>query len=73
MLGLTNLPPWFEQAFEQFESIVSDKRNIASFNSFMGAVIMSHSKWIISGLYQGTSRLRTAMLLEAEGLSPVFR
>ena len=56
MLGLTHLPPWFEQAFEQFESIFSDRRNIASFNSFTSAVIMSHSKWTVNGLYQGISR-----------------
>lgn len=56
MLGLTRLPPWFEQAFEQFESIFSDSRNVASFSAFTSAVIMSHSKWTVDGLSQGISR-----------------
>jgi SRSO17 transposase len=56
VLGLTRLPPWFEQAFEQFTSIFSDSRNVTSFTSFTSAVILSHSKWIVGGLSQGISR-----------------
>lgn len=56
MLGLTRLPPWFEQAFDEFESVFSDSRNFSSFTSFTSAVILSHSKWTVDGLSQGISR-----------------
>jgi SRSO17 transposase len=56
VLGLTRLPPWFEQAFEQFTSVFSDSRNVTSFTSFTSAVILSHSKWTVDGLSQGISR-----------------
>jgi len=56
VLGLTHLPPWFEQAFEQFTPTFSDSRNVTSFISFTSAVILSHSKWTVDGLSQGISR-----------------
>lgn len=56
MLGLTRLPPWFEQAFAQFESVFSDSRNVDSFTSLVSAVILAHSQWTVSGLSRGISR-----------------
>jgi hypothetical protein len=56
VLGLTRLPPWFEQAFEHFKPIFSDSRNVTSFTSFTSAVVLSHSKWTVDGLSRGISR-----------------
>ena len=56
MLGLTRLPPWFEQAFARFESVFSDSRNVASFTALTSAVILAEAQWTISGLTRGISR-----------------
>ena len=56
MLGFTRLPPWFERAFEQFDSVFSDSRNFESFIALASAVIMAHSQWTVSELARGISR-----------------
>lgn len=56
VLGLTTLPPWFEQAFTRFESVFSDSRNVESFTALTSAVILATAQWTVSGLSRGISR-----------------
>ena len=56
VLGLTRLPPWFEQVFARFESVFSDGRNVASFTALTSAVILAEVQWTVSSLTRGISR-----------------
>lgn len=68
MLGLTCLPPWFEEEFARFESVFSDSRNFDSFTALTSAVILAKTQWTVSGLSRGISRpsgLRNVWILTA--------
>ena len=56
MLGVTRLPPWFEQAFAAFEAVFSDSRNVDSFKHLVSALILSEAQWTVCGLSRGISR-----------------
>jgi hypothetical protein len=50
VLGVTRLPPWFEQAFSTFEPVFSDSRNVDSFKHLVSALILAEPQWTVSGL-----------------------
>jgi hypothetical protein len=56
VLGVTRLPPWFEQAFATFEPVFSDSRNVDSFKALVSALILAEAQWTVSGLARGISR-----------------
>ena len=56
MLGVTRLPPWFEQAFAAFEPVFSDSRNADSFKHLVSTLILGEAQWTVSGLARGISR-----------------
>lgn len=56
MLGVTRLPPWFDQALSTFEPAFSDSRNVDSFNHLVSALILAETQWTVSGLSRGISR-----------------
>ena len=56
MLGVTRLPPWFEQALSAFEPAFSDSRNADSLKHLVSALILAETQWTVSGLSQGISR-----------------
>ena len=56
MLGVTRLPPWFEQTFATFEPVFSDSRNVDSFKALVSALILAEAQWTVSGLVRGISR-----------------
>lgn len=56
MLGVTRLPPWFEQAFAAFEQVFSDSRNADSFKHLVSTLILGEAQWTVSGLARGISR-----------------
>ncbi|EMA51603.1 IS701 family transposase [Halococcus thailandensis] len=56
MLGVTRLPPWFEQAFSTFEPAFSDSRNADSLKHLVSTLIHGETQWTVSGLSQGISR-----------------
>ena len=56
MLGVTHLPPWFEQALSTFEPAFSDSRNADSFKHLVSALILAETQWTVSGLARGISR-----------------
>jgi SRSO17 transposase len=52
VLGLTRLPPWFEEEFARFESVFSDSRNVESFTALVSAVILAKTQWTVSELFR---------------------
>jgi hypothetical protein len=56
VLGVTRLPPWFEQAFAAFEQVFSDSRNADSFKHLVSTLILGEAQWTVSGLARGISR-----------------
>ncbi|WP_227377765.1 hypothetical protein [Haladaptatus halobius] len=56
MLGVTRLPPWFEQSLSTFEAAFSDSRNADSFKHLVSALILAETQRTVSGLSRGISR-----------------
>jgi len=56
VLGVTRLPPWFEQAFAVFEPVFFDSRNVDSFKHLVSALILAEAQWTVSDLARGISR-----------------
>jgi hypothetical protein len=56
VLGVTRLPPWFEQAFAAFEPVFSDSRNVDSFKHLVSTLILGEAQWTVSELSRGISR-----------------
>jgi SRSO17 transposase len=56
VLGVIRLPPWFEQASVEFESVFSDSRNADSFKHLASTLILGEAQWTVSGLARGISR-----------------
>ena len=53
MLGVTRLPPWFEQTFATFEPVFSDSRNVDSFKALVSALILAEAQRTVSELAGG--------------------
>ncbi|WP_273836228.1 transposase [Halococcus sp. PRR34] len=56
MLGVTRLPPWFEQAFAAFEPVFTDSRNADSFKHLASTLILGEAQSTVSELSRGISR-----------------
>jgi hypothetical protein len=56
VLGVTRLPPWFEQTLSIFEPAFSDSRNAESLKHLVSALILAETQWTVSELSQGISR-----------------
>jgi SRSO17 transposase len=56
VLGVTRLPPWFEQAFAAFEPVFTDSRNADSFKHLASTLILGEAQSTVSELSRGISR-----------------
>jgi len=56
MFGVTQIPPEYHHALDEFDGVFHDDRNRSSFRSLVSALIHSESQWTIAGLSRGISQ-----------------